>query len=78
MVVDDRHVGWASLGPSEADSELVVDPNAVLSLSVSSERLQAISGGDPQVSQHVGLVQLVQTPSGDGPEIRRTGLCGGL
>jgi hypothetical protein len=41
VVLDDLDVVGIASNPSEADSELIVDPNAVLSKSVTYEFLQA-------------------------------------
>ena len=44
VVVDDFHVRWTVIGPTEANPELVVDPDVVLTFPVSSQRLQPIAG----------------------------------
>jgi hypothetical protein len=43
MVVDNFHFARALLGPAEAESVLLVDSNAVLSLAVAGERFKAIA-----------------------------------
>jgi hypothetical protein len=43
MIVDHLNVMSATVTPDEADSPLVVDPYAVLSLSVARESFQAVS-----------------------------------
>ena len=55
MIVDDLDTVCTVLMPHKADPPLIVDPNAVLSLPPSLERLQAIAGR---------LLQRVQTGSG--------------
>jgi hypothetical protein len=78
MVVDDFYVGWPRLGPSEADSELLVDSNTVLAFPDAFQRFEAVSGRYPQVFQGIGLVQLIQLPSRDTPEVGRAGFRGAL
>ena len=49
MVVDDLDVFGSGGGPTEADTVLVVDPDAVLALPVTPERFQTIPRRHPQV-----------------------------
>jgi len=51
MVIGDLHIVRMALAPHEANAELIVDANAVLSLSVSLQSFQAISRQDGQVRQ---------------------------
>ncbi len=51
MIIHDLHFVGATLGPYETDAPLLVDPDAVLSLSVTSKQLQAITGNCLQVRQ---------------------------
>jgi len=50
--------------PEEADTPLVIDPDAVLSLSVAMQGFQAISRRRHQVTQFRGAVQLPKLPAG--------------
>jgi hypothetical protein len=43
VVVDDFHVRRTVVGPTEADPELVVDPDAVLAFPITSQRFQPIA-----------------------------------
>jgi hypothetical protein len=43
MIVDEFDVVRAGIGPLEADPELVVDPDGMLSLAVSCEGFQHVS-----------------------------------
>jgi len=47
MIVDYFDFVRITRGPYEADAPLLVDPDAVLSLSVSSKLFQAVAGGRP-------------------------------
>ena len=49
MVVNDLNVHWPFAGPHEADTKLVIDPNAVLTRSVSNESLQSVPRRDPEI-----------------------------
>jgi len=51
MVVADLDVVGAILFPSETDSPLVIDPDAVLELAVPRELLEPVSGRSVKVSQ---------------------------
>lgn len=62
MVVHDLNVVGIPVAPNKADTPLIVDPNAVLSLSVSVERFQPIARRRCQVPQISGNIQLAQLP----------------
>jgi hypothetical protein len=49
VVVDDLHVLGARVGPSEADSPLLVDPNAVRAGAVALELLESVPGWYTQI-----------------------------
>lgn len=51
VIINDLYVLRAHLGPDKADAPLVVDPNAVLTLSVAAERLQPIAGRDAKIRE---------------------------
>ena len=44
MVIGNRNLQGIAIAPYEADSVLVIDPDAVLSCAVTLERFQAIAG----------------------------------
>jgi len=49
VIVSDLDIEGVAVVPCEADSPLVVDPNAVLPLSISFQLLQAVSGWSSEV-----------------------------
>lgn len=51
MVVDDLDVPGFAIAPHETDPPLVVDANAVLSLSISAQCLQTIAGRHAQIRE---------------------------
>jgi len=51
MIIDDLHFIGAARGPYETDAPFLVDPDAVLSLSITSKQLQPIAGNCLQVRQ---------------------------
>ena len=57
MIVYDLNIVSVSLVPAEADTPLVIDPNAVLSLPVSSQFLKAISWRDKKIVQLLRRIQ---------------------
>ena len=73
VVVNDLNIGRTAIRPSETDPKLIVDSDAVLAFPVALQCLQPVAGRDLQVLQEVSLVQLIQTPPGSGPEVRRAG-----
>ncbi len=66
MVIDNLHVRWAVrfVGPFKTDPPLVVDPNAVLALSVSPQRLQPVAGQRAKVLENGGRLQSVPLQTG--------------
>jgi hypothetical protein len=70
MIVDDFDLRWAVIGPNEADPVLVVDPDAPLALTISSEGLQPVSGRDPELFEITSRVELIQLAASDLPVAR--------
>jgi hypothetical protein len=58
VIVHDLNFVSIPLAPNEAKTPLVVNPNAILSLSVAMQYFQAISGRCCQIAQFRGAVQL--------------------
>jgi hypothetical protein len=71
MIVDDLNVMSATVTPDEADSPWVVDPYAVLSLSVARESFQAVSRRNAEVFNAGTAIQHAQLPKGGLLNIRR-------
>jgi hypothetical protein len=57
VVVDDFHVRRTIVGPTEADPELIVDPDAVLALPITSQGLQPIARRCSQELQGVRSIK---------------------
>ena len=77
MVINDLHVFGTCIGPSEANSVLVIDPNRVLPGPVSPEFLKA-EARKGQGLKRDGRVQAVQSRSSLVLKLRRERLPGGL
>ena len=60
MIVNDFDVKGVQAGPVEADAELVIDPDRVLSFSIASERFQAIAGNSGKIRQSSGGMEMVE------------------
>ena len=58
MIVDDRDLGGAGVGPSELNAPLVVDPDGVEALEAATEALQTIPRRNRQIAEDTGLVHL--------------------
>jgi hypothetical protein len=71
VIVYELNIVSVSLVPAEADTPLVIDPNAVLSLSISSQFLKAISRRDNKVVQSLRRIQQEQLPLSAAPQITR-------
>jgi hypothetical protein len=65
VIVHDLNFVSIALAPNEAKTPLVVNPNAILSLSVAMQSFQAISGRRCQIAQFRGAVQLPELASRD-------------
>jgi hypothetical protein len=58
VIVHDLDLIGVAVVPDEADSPLIVDPHAVLTLPITRERLEAIAGRRSQIIQGARIVQL--------------------
>lgn len=57
MVIDDADLAALPVVPDETDAPLVVDPDAVLALAASLQRLQPVGRRNAQVVEPLGVVQ---------------------
>jgi hypothetical protein len=60
VIVNDFHIFGPGRSPSEADSPLFIDSDAVLPIAIALQRLEPIAGRAAQVSQIVGGIQYEQ------------------
>ena len=65
MVVDYLDIFRACRSPAEANTVLIIHPDAVLPFSVAAERLQPISRRDTEILDRGRNLQLSQLPTGD-------------
>ena len=65
VVVDDFDVARALVGPTKAQAELAVDPDAVLPGPVTPQQLQAVARWGGEERQRLGCVQLRELARGD-------------
>jgi hypothetical protein len=72
VVRDLDFVGIASL-PPKADSILVVDLDAVLPTSVAVKLLKVIPWRDSKFQQVLNVIDLIEFPSGNAPDVAGTG-----
>jgi hypothetical protein len=72
MIVDNLDIRWAIQGPNEADAILVVDPNTVLTFSLTHEFLELVSQRDGEIFQMLGPIQVVKPSASHPPEMLRT------
>jgi hypothetical protein len=49
VVIDDFDIGWSFRFPFEADSKLVIDPNAELAFAAAAQRFQPVAAKRAQV-----------------------------
>jgi len=71
VVIHDLDVVRVVFTPDETDAELVVYPNAVLTLPVALEPFQTIARGTSQVEQADGGVQHPELPLSDSLQVGR-------
>ncbi len=68
MIVCDLNFSWALVGPTEADSILVVYADAMLTGAITFQFLQPISRWRTKISKKLGLIELVKLSDGDFPK----------
>jgi len=76
MVVDDLDLLRSLFRPAEADRVSLVDPNAVLSPTVSPQSLESVPRRSAKILQHLGLVDLVQLAARYNPQLHGPGFSG--
>ena len=64
MVIGNFDVKRVGVNPTETDSPLIVDANAVLTLSIAAQRFEPVAGYGPQVGQRSRRLQLVELALG--------------
>lgn len=62
MIVDNFNVKRVSIFPQEANPPLVIDPNAVLPLTISTQRFEPVARRGGQIAQFRRRVELSQLP----------------
>ena len=67
VVVYYLNLAWAAFRPDETNSILGIDPNAVLTVSVTQKGFQSVSWWDFKISQLIRRIKLVQFPTGNRP-----------
>jgi hypothetical protein len=72
MIVDDFDVLSAGIGPPETYPELIVDPDAVLSLPIAFKGFQTIPGWNAKVLQPHRDFQLAKLAAGHYSKIGKT------
>jgi hypothetical protein len=72
MIVDDFDILGAVISPSDTHPELVVDPDAVLSLSIAFKGFQTIPGWNAKVIQPARNLQLTKLAAGYRGNISKT------
>jgi len=71
VIVDDLDVEGIPGLPSKADPVPIVDTDAVLTLSISTQRFEMIARRDSQILQRRCSVEDPQLPQGDPLQVRR-------
>ena len=72
VVVNDLNLAGTVTGPLEANTELIIDPNTVLTFSVAAQGLQLIPWRNTQFIQAFDRVKLVQFTCCNLPDVPRT------
>jgi hypothetical protein len=62
MIIGDFGLECVAIMPNEAYSELIIDPDTMLSCTVALQRFQPIAGKKCQVREHSGSVNLDEFP----------------
>lgn len=74
MIVDYLNVDRTRIRPTETDPILVVDPDAVLTVTISPKCLESVPGRYPQVVEDLGLVERIEFPRSNLPQRPRNPL----
>jgi hypothetical protein len=64
VIVDDLNIRRAFFGPPETNPPLVINPDGMLAPSIPRQRLQSITGRNPQVIELLGSFKRFQLPPG--------------
>ncbi len=65
MIVDNLDVIRTPTRPNEADTPLIVDPDAELAGAVATQRLETVSGRYPEVAERPRSVEVIELAPGD-------------
>jgi hypothetical protein len=65
MIIDDLDFVRIAITPYKTDPPLVVDPYAVLALTIAGEFLEPLSWWNPKIPQRLGIVQHRELPTRD-------------
>ncbi len=60
MIINNLHVVDVTFYPTETNTPLVVDADAVLPLTIALQRLQVIAWRNPQIVEHSGAMEVEQ------------------
>jgi len=60
VVIQDFNFSWTLCRPNKAHSELIVDPDRVLSLAIARQRLKMIAGRRPQVAEFACGIEVAE------------------
>ena len=71
MVVDNLDVIGVTIAPRKADAPAFIDPDAILSRSISYQLFQAIGRGNLQIIEGMRVIEHAQFPQGDLLDISR-------
>jgi hypothetical protein len=71
VIVNDLNIVGVGSFPAKADSPLIIDPNAVLPLSIAAELLKTIPRRNAQIVEHFGRVERHQLSEHEAPQISR-------
>jgi hypothetical protein len=69
MIINYFNIQGLSIGPSETDSELVIDPNAMLADAIAFQGLKLVSKWDAQIIQTGSRIDLIQLAKRNLPKI---------
>jgi hypothetical protein len=71
VVIDNLNISGLTRFPAKDDSPLVINSDTVLSLPVSGELFQAVSGGYSKVFNHIRTIEKIKFPLGQLLKLQR-------
>jgi hypothetical protein len=78
MIIHNLNLENITVAPNETNTKLIVNPNAVLTLSIPLQNLKVIAWKDRKIAQLIGRMQVHQFSLGNPCNLRKSGAASAL